>query len=431
VSIAARSAGDDLLHGSLYRRARRAVIRSIHAADDTIARIGRSRARVLFEAASPLSLAVFRPVFERLRHDPRLEFWFMTADNAWDADGTFRAAGITENIVSVRDARWMKFDLYINTDFWNTTWLRRRVPRIHMFHGVAGKYGLDAPVRIAPVVASFDRLLFPNRDRLDRYAEARLIDPDGKQGQLVGYPKVDCLVDGSLDRLAIQRSLGLEPSLPTVLYAPTWSPYSSLDRIGVEVIEALGGLGVNVIVKLHDRTFDRARGSAGTDWRARLDALSCRGRVHLAQDANASPYLFASDALVTDHSSVGFEFMLLDRPIVVIDCPELIDKARISRHKVGLLRSAADIATDAATVASTVMNALASPDRHSVPRRAIARNLFHEAGGATTRAVESIYELLSLSPVGAARMAESAAEPSGTDIAPTFSSYEARDSYRA
>ena len=44
----------------------------------------------------------------------------------------------------------MKFDGYVNTDFWNTTWLPRRAKRIHLFHGVAGKYGLDAPVKIAP-----------------------------------------------------------------------------------------------------------------------------------------------------------------------------------------------------------------------------------------------------------------------------------------
>ena len=40
----------------------------------------------------------------------------------------------------------MKFDAYVNTDFWNMTWLPRRTQRIHLFHGVAGKYGLDAPV---------------------------------------------------------------------------------------------------------------------------------------------------------------------------------------------------------------------------------------------------------------------------------------------
>jgi hypothetical protein len=299
-----------------------------------------------------------------------------------------------------------------------------------MFHGVAGKYGLDAPVHIAPVIASFDRLLFPNRDRFHRYAQAGLIDPDTAHGQLIGYPKVDCLVDGSLDRRAILRGLPLDPSAPTVLYAPTWSPYSSLNRLGLELIDALGRLGVNLVVKLHDRTFDRVRGSAGVDWQEKLAGLSRTRQIHFAQESDVSPYLFAADLLVTDHSSAGFEFMLLDRPIVVIDCPELIEKARINPDKVRLLRSAAEVVGDAGGAASAVASELANPGWHGVRRRAIARDLFYCAGSATARAVESIYELLPLSPVVVPDTAEEPAR-GGTDIAPAFPRYEARTPNRA
>src|SRR5205085_67215 len=83
----------------------------------------------------------------------------------------------------------------------------------------------------------FDCLMFPNRDRLQKYADAGLVDPEGDEAALVGFPKVDCLVDGSLDRSSIQQSLGLDPSLPTVLYAPTWSPYSSLHSHGFDIVD--------------------------------------------------------------------------------------------------------------------------------------------------------------------------------------------------
>src|SRR5665213_288555 len=134
------------MHDTFFRRARHAAAQALHAADDLLARMSRTERRVLFEAASPLSLAVFRPVLERLQRDSRLEVWFTTSDRSWDADRTFRAAGIAERVVTPQQVRWMKFDGYVNTDFWNTTWLPRRAKRIHLFHGVAGKYGLDAPV---------------------------------------------------------------------------------------------------------------------------------------------------------------------------------------------------------------------------------------------------------------------------------------------
>ena len=293
---------ENLVHDTVFRRTRRSFAQAAHTLDDLAYRATHSRARLLFEATSPMSLAVGRPVLDRLRRDPRIELWFTTSDAQWDRTRIFAAAGIDRRVISPDDARWMKFDAYVNTDFWNMTWLRRRTRRLHLFHGVAGKYGLDAPTRIAPCVASFDRLLFPNRDRLRRYAEAGLVDPDSAQAALVGYPKVDCLVDGSLNRRAIERSLGLDESVPTVLYAPTWSPYSSLHTVGEELIAALARLGVNVVVKLHDRSCDQsARGAGGVDWRSTIERLAQRWPVVLAPDADASPYLFAAD--LDDHRS--------------------------------------------------------------------------------------------------------------------------------
>jgi hypothetical protein len=401
-----RSTGSDarpsplpnLVHDTVCGRLRNRMARTVHRADDACAKLGRGgRRRVLFEAATPLSLAVFRPVHDRLLQDDRIEFWYTTSDEAWDAERTFTRAGITERVIPPRATRWNKFDAYINTDFWNMTWLPRHTCRIHLFHGVAGKYDLDAPVRIAPVVAAFDRLMFPNLDRMQRYARAGLVDPNSPRAALIGYPKVDCLVDGSLDRAAIEHELQLDTSAPTVLYAPTWSPDSSLNSMGEAIITALTQLGVNVIVKVHDRSYDvGVRGSGGIDWHARLEPFCRDRRVHLAAHADASPYLFVADALVTDHSSVGFEFMLLDRPIVVVDCPELIQKARINPEKVALLRSGAEVVHAAEEVAAAVRRGLDAPASLSERRRAIANDLFYRPGGATARAARCIYDALRL-----------------------------------
>jgi CDP-Glycerol:Poly(glycerophosphate) glycerophosphotransferase len=403
----ARRSTTSLLDDMMYRRSRRAVANALHAVDDWVAACTHDRARVLFEAASPMSLAVFQPVLDRLERDPRLEFWYTTSDGAWAPDAIFETASSRERVISCNRARWMKFDAYINTDFWNMTWLNRRARRVHFFHGVAGKYGLDAPTRIAPVVASFDRLMFANRDRLQKYAVAGLVDPASPQAALIGFPKVDCLVDGSIDGAVIRRDVGLDEALPTVLYAPTWSPHSSLNATGVAVIEALLERDVNVIVKLHDRSLDHTeRGSGGVDWRRELARFRELSRVHIARGANASPYMCAADAMVTDHSSIGFEYMLLDRPLIVVDCPALIRSAAVSRDKVALMRSAATVVSDAAGVAAAVVDGLRHPRRHAATRRAIATDLFYRAGGATDRAVECIYNLLELpAPPHAARTA--------------------------
>ena len=402
----------DLLQDTTYRRFRASVTRNVHKVDDFIWQFGNGPRQVLFEAASPLSMAVFQPIYRRLRDDSRIEFWFTANDESWDAMRIFEGAGVADRVVTRDQIRWKKFDAYVNTDFWNMTWLPRRTRRLHLFHGVAGKYGLDAPTEIAPVVATFDRLLFANRDRLNRYAEAGLVDSESARAALVGYPKVDCLVDGSLDRSALSCALGLDAHKPTILYAPTWSPHSSLNHSGEKIIEALAGLGVNVIVKLHDRSLDATdRGSGGVDWRRRLTQLCRKHAVHLAEGPDACPYLYVADVLVTDHSSVGFEFMLLDRPIVVIDAPELLRHGRVNPQKAALLRSAAEVITGTDALSTAIASALAHPAARSKKRRTIANDLFYRPGTATTRAVSCLYQLLSLPALAPSPAVVSEASP--------------------
>lgn len=388
-----------LAQDTRYRAARRKVARLVHRADDFVAARVRSssRRRILFEAASPLSVVVFLPVLRELRKDPRLELLFTVSGSAWTLENVFPRFGITEGLVPNERARWMKVDLVVNTDFFEMTWLYRRTRRVHLFHGVAGKYGLDAPTEHVPEIRTFDRILFPNEDRARRYFGAGLVGPGDGVAVLCGYPKVDSLVNGSLDRTAIELSMGIHGGPPIVIYAPTWSPYSSLGSMGEEVIEELARAGFMVLVKLHDRSYDlTARGSGGTDWARRLRRFDDNPSVRIIRDPDSAPYLFVADALVTDHSSIGFEYMLLDRPIVVIDCPALVRRARINPEKVEALRSAADVVGSAGEVASAVAGALAEPDRHGHERRRLARTFFHAPGSATARAVDTVYRLLEL-----------------------------------
>jgi glycosyltransferase involved in cell wall biosynthesis len=401
-----------LVHDTAYRRVRRRVISRLHDLDDRLARTGRTSRRILFDAASPMSFTVFRPVYERLRRDARLELWFTVSGDVWQPQDIFGTAGITTNVVDSATAARMKVDAYVNADFWDMTWVQRRTRRIHLFHGVAGKYGLDAPLDLAPTVASFDCLMFVNEDRRRRYIEAGLVPADELKAPLVGYPKVDRLVDGSLDRQRISRELSLDPSLPVVIYAPTWSPYSSLNQSGEEIVDRLTAEGFQVIVKLHDRSYDRRqRGSGGIDWSTRLAKYESHPRVRIAREADGSPFLAAADALVSDHSSIAFEYMVLDRPIVIVDCPELIAQAAINPEKVQRLRSAADVVASATELPAAVRRALAWPERLSPARRRTAEDLFYRPGTATDRAVALIYQLLNL-PAFA-----DAAEPVGRERA--------------
>jgi len=280
---------------------------------------------------------------------------------------------------------------------WQT--LPRGTRRIQVFHGVGGKYGFDAPTTS---MRAWDRIFFVNERRLRNFVKAGAIDADSPAIRLIGYPKVDALVNGTWSRRTVLESLKLDPAHPTVLYAPTWSPASSLNAIGQELIAALLATGVNVIVKLHDRSRDvRMRYSGGVDWVGTLEPVLRAGRGVLAPGHDISPYLVAADLTITDHSSAGFEFLLRDRPLVRIHRPELIRDANVHPDYVELLASVSESVTTVAGAIAAVERGLAAPDALSETRRAVAADLFYRPGGATARAIRGLYEAIDLDPAPA------------------------------
>ena len=58
------------------------------------------------------------------------------------------------------------------------------------------------------------RLFFINERRLRNFVAAGAVDADSDAIRLVGMPKTDCLVNGSLGRDASLRRAGLDPRRP-------------------------------------------------------------------------------------------------------------------------------------------------------------------------------------------------------------------------
>jgi CDP-glycerol glycerophosphotransferase (TagB/SpsB family) len=327
--------------------------------------------------------------------DERVQFAFTASEEPDKLASIYRLAAPGSWLVTPGRAALSRWDAYLTADFmWAT--LPRGTRRIQMFHGVGGKYGFDAP---AGSMRQWDRLFFVNERRLRNFVSAGAIDPGSRAATLVGMPKVDCLIDGSLRRDAVLAQLGLDASRKTVLYAPTWSPASSLNTLGMALVERLAAMPINLIVKLHDRSRDpRPQYSGGVDWVGRLSPLLSTPTTLLANGANITPCLAAADVMITDHSSAGFEYLLLDRPLVRIDVPALIEQANIHGDYVRLLAGAAANTTGAADTVTAVERALAEPQALSRERRRVAADLFYRPGTATARCAAALYDAMDLEP---------------------------------
>lgn len=384
----------------------RAVVRSVRRLDQRLRRPARLR-RILVDGHTPVNYTMIAPVYRAMQRDARVAFCF-TASRETDRLAYVYHEASDVRPIHPRRAALMRFDAYVTSDFlWAP--LLRGTRRVQIFHGVGGKYGFDAPDRSVRV---WDRLFFVNQRRLRNYVGSGAIAPDSPAIRLVGMPKVDCLVNGTFQRDAVLASLGLDPALPTVLYAPTWSPASSLNAMGLDLVRSLQRMPINLIVKLHDRSRDlRDRYSGGEDWAGRIRPLLDRGRGVLAEGHDISPFLVGSDLMITDHSSAGFEYLLRDRPIVRINRPALIELAQVHPDYVSLLASVADSVDDLDGVLSAVERGLAEPGGRSEARQRVAADLFYKPGGATARAIKELYDVLELEPLASVLPAATPVEP--------------------
>lgn len=356
---------------------------------------GGDRRQILVDGRTAMNYATVAPIVERLQKDPRVKVFFTASESPHLLKEIYAEARPPHQLVKPKTAALMHFDAYLTADF---LWARlpRGTRRVQTFHGVAGKYRTvyDSP---ADSMRGWDRLFFINKRRLQNFIDTGAVDADSPALRLIGMPRLDCLVDGTLNRNEILSSIGIDPSRKTVLYAPTWSRYSSVATMGEDIVKRLGAAGYAVIVKLHDRSRQADDyHSGGVDWGARLEPLLKANGGVLATGSNSSTYLAAADVLITDHSSVGFEYLLLDRPLTRIHVPELLEKTDIEPVYVQLMAEAATSVHNIDELAIAVDENFANPKAKSASRQYVAAEMFYQPGTATDRAVAEMYNVIEL-----------------------------------
>jgi CDP-glycerol glycerophosphotransferase len=123
----------------------------------------------------------------------------------------------------------------------------------------------------------------------------------------VGYPRNDVLATaGDEDVRRIRAELGIEPGQTAVLYTPTHREYHQKDYVPVLDVAAVAqALGPDVVLLSRAHYFYEGTGVSGERVR---DVSAHRSIEELCLAANV---------LITDYSSIMFDYAVLDRPIVI------------------------------------------------------------------------------------------------------------------
>lgn len=298
----------------------------------------------------------------------------------------------------------MRTDVLISNDL-TVRFPPRRKPLLYLqtWHGTplkrigwdasAGPYALsDWYLRKQDAdVARWDLLISPSSE-----VTAILRNAFRYSGRVIecGYPRNDVLAGDVVEprRALVRRRLGLADDTRTILYAPTWRAHSragARPRVDHPFMDAafLAALPDDVVVLARLHPLDVAAGEQFQE-NARLIDL---GRYPDVQDL-----LAVADVLVTDYSSLVFDFAITGRPMVLY----AYDLHRYQDQERGFYFDY-EATAPGAVVGSRVelIDALlaALNGQHDDPDRvALFRQRFcaNEDGRATTRLITAILEMV-------------------------------------
>lgn len=191
---------------------------------------------------------------------------------------------------------------------------------INTWHGTPLKYmGLDIPnnlIGTQNTIKNFlnsDYIISPNAHTTKIFKSAYKLDNLNDEAILeVGYPRIDATLNFSnnklLDKLKSQYS-GINQK-PILLYSPTWrgenvnNPEDNIQEI-IEAVDKLNkSTKYNILLKVHPFVFNHAK---------KHEELN----QYLVDDnIDTNELLSIIDILVTDYSSIFFDFLVTKKPIL-------------------------------------------------------------------------------------------------------------------
>jgi CDP-glycerol glycerophosphotransferase (TagB/SpsB family) len=213
---------------------------------------------------------------------------------------------------------------YVNASSGNGQMVRHS----HLTHIYLGHGDSDKAPSYNPTHAMYDKVFAAGQAAIDRYP-AHGVHIPRERFAIVGRPQVEGI------RLASGPIGAVEEQ--TVLYAPTWRGHVDETELyslphGVEIVRELLARGVRVIFRPHPFTYnandDRERIAAIIALLVQDSAKTGRAHVHgiaAEQDMSIIDCFNASDAMVSDVSSVVSDYLYSDKPFAIYCASEPVE----------------------------------------------------------------------------------------------------------
>jgi SAM-dependent methyltransferase len=312
---------------------------------------------------------------------------------------------------TLRSVSFHEIDLFVTTEQYNKG--LDGVYSISLCHGQAAK-GLSF---VPEIVETFDAFFLLGPIHKQAFADFVNEFLDGQDpGHLnlfeIGYPKSDDLINGHFSAQDILQKLSLDIQRKTILYAPAFNEGASLREYGIQIIKLLvTQTDFNIIAKLPIECWEPTGNfyaTNGIDWFKEIQEIEKNypDNFRLYTDYVIDPLLSCADVLITCISSVSFEFLALNKPVIFIDTPKYFsgylkrhfpNKDTVSwseRTTVNGGREFGLVVADIHELPKTINRVLANPQEFPYQQERLKTYLLYNRGKGTEAVVDKIEQLL-------------------------------------
>lgn len=257
--------------------------------------------RVVLFCANPYAFGILKPLYDALADQQHTILWYIPKKIAvqFPFTGSFV---ITD---SMQEVHAFKSDALFVPGNEVPHYLRG--VKVQVFHGLAGEKQGHFRIR-----NYFDLYLTQGPYFTERFQQLARKHRDFEVTQ-TGWCKLDPLYQNHEVYLQ-ERDQLLQQSgkQKLVLYAPTFSPsLTSATSALNEILSLASDQDIFLMIKFHDLMDPKVV-------QAYRDATQNFSNVSIIEDRNILKYLIMADMLISDTSSVVYEFILLNKPVITM-----------------------------------------------------------------------------------------------------------------
>lgn len=344
---------------------------------------------VLFTGYAPVHFVCFESLFEKFMQMDEVEVYVSgglrtktKSGYQYDAQGLYHPFDVpADRILTVDQIRLRSFDVLFSA---NTKLIKPLEVKtcVQLFHGISFR---NRAIRMENMGCDYYFLVGPYMRK--KFTQPGMFQENDPRALSIGFPKTDRLLNQQLRREHLLEKYGFDDTRPLLLYAPTGQKHNSLETMGEDVIRNLvESKKYNLLVKLHDHPKNK-----NVNWHEKLTKYE-NGHMRLVKDFDIVPYLHAADLLITDASSVSSEYSLVNRPMVFLDVPKLIKRAKKADGSMLDMdtwgRRGGELVKNKEDLVSVVEQSLQCRDNYASVRSDMASDLFYNPGCATEAAIE-------------------------------------------